>query len=151
MSLSKVFDLWLTPCLPQTHTGSLLRPFNHPQKRPIKETYTHGKRPIYTYKQRAMSYTLLGPDTQRLTIWAFQSPPKETYKRDLYTWKDYIWMKSELCLTTYLPQTQKGSLVAPYDGSYVLWVATISRLLKIIGLFCRISSLFIGLFCKRDL
>jgi len=29
-------------------------------------------------------------------------------------------------------------------------VATISRLLKIIGLFCRIVS-FIGLFCKRDL
>jgi len=29
-------------------------------------------------------------------------------------------------------------------------VASISRLLKIIGLFCRISS-FIGLFCKRDL
>jgi len=29
-------------------------------------------------------------------------------------------------------------------------VATISRLLKIIGLFCRIVS-FLGLFCKRDL
>jgi len=30
-------------------------------------------------------------------------------------------------------------------------VATISRLLKMIGLFCRIQFSFIGLFCKRDL
>jgi len=30
-------------------------------------------------------------------------------------------------------------------------VGTISRLLQIIGLFCRISSPFIRLFCKRDL
>jgi len=29
-------------------------------------------------------------------------------------------------------------------------VATISRLLKIMGLFCRISPFLIGLFCKRD-
>ena len=29
-------------------------------------------------------------------------------------------------------------------------VATISRPLKIVGLFCRISSLFSGLFCNRD-
>ena len=30
-------------------------------------------------------------------------------------------------------------------------VAAIRRLLKVIGLFCRIWSFFIGLFCKRDL
>jgi len=30
-------------------------------------------------------------------------------------------------------------------------VASVSRIDKITGLFCRILSLFIGLFCKRDL
>ena len=37
-----------------------------------------------------------------------------------------------------------------YTGCVSYGVATISKLLKIIGLFCRIVS-FIGLFCKRDL
>jgi len=34
---------------------------------------------------------------------------------------------------------------------HVYGVATISRLLKIIGLFCRIYSFFMGLFCKREI
>jgi len=38
-----------------------------------------------------------------------------------------------------------------YYHGYAYGVATISRLLKIIGLFCTISSLFIGLFYKSDL
>ena len=37
------------------------------------------------------------------------------------------------------------------SSGLVYGVATISRLLKIIGLFCRISSVVYGSFCKRDL
>jgi len=35
-------------------------------------------------------------------------------------------------------------------GGFVYGVATVSRIDKIIGLFCRIASL-LGLFCKEDL
>jgi len=41
-------------------------------------------------------------------------------------------------------------LAATAGSSHVHYGVAMSRLLKIIGLFCRIVS-FIGLFCKRDL
>ena len=69
---------------------------------------------------------------------------KEPHKRD------YILQKRPVILRSLQIVAAPYAYVHTHICTYAYGVATISRLLKIIGLFCRTVS-FIGLFCKRDL
>ena len=67
---------------------------------------------------------------------------KEHYKRDLYSLKRCILLIAHSYRVVFSAATIATALYG---------VATISRLLKIIGLFCRISFLLLGFFCTIDL
>jgi len=66
---------------------------------------------------------------------------------DQFSWVDIVreWAPARASAPLHFQLPARVSLCSGYG------VATISRLLKITGFFCRIQVSFIGLFCKRDL
>ena len=147
-----------------THTGTHTRAHTHTQTYTHTHTHTHTHTSIMfvlrPYVLAATFYAYI-----HVYMYGYVCVHMHTYKRThththAHT-HTHILLRQDVCAfsevcvshvpshiwTHYIPRTAFNCLCAECPHR----VATISRLLRIISLFCRIYFFFIGLFCKRDL